>query len=333
MSVDSRNISVVVQGAVDAVVTQKCLKAVRRFLPEAELILSTWKSERTEKLDADCIVLSEDPGQDGYCFKKDNVLSDNTNRQLRSVQAGLERCSRQYTLKLRSDFYISGARFLDFFDAYDKRSSEFLWFRHRVLVCSVFSRRFSDETGFPVLFHPSDWFFFGLTEDIRDYFCRTPLVLSQEDVAYKFPDRKPYSGLMKRYAPEQYFCISWVRRHNPEIQFDDMTDWSMEKLSLSDSVLFNNFIFLDPKQLALCSKKHDTTLISCIHNYGIITNAFFESEYRRRFLGYGMPYESSGTKGKERYGTVKIMLKPVRPFVRAVKYALHLFLRFWEWCG
>ena len=44
--IDKKDISVVVQGAIDKEWTPLCLKSIRKYLPESEIILSTWGGER-----------------------------------------------------------------------------------------------------------------------------------------------------------------------------------------------------------------------------------------------------------------------------------------------
>ena len=41
--IKSEDISVVVQGAIDKVNTPKCLESIRKVLPRAEIVLSTWE--------------------------------------------------------------------------------------------------------------------------------------------------------------------------------------------------------------------------------------------------------------------------------------------------
>ena len=51
---------------------------------------------------------------------------------------------------------------------------------------SYFSRHYFSLNGkyVPLLFHPSDWFFFGLTEDIKKFFCNTECMDTKEAGSY-----------------------------------------------------------------------------------------------------------------------------------------------------
>lgn len=123
------DISVVIQGAVGTA-TQKCLTSVRRFLPEAEIVLSTWAGADTDALDFDILVQSQDPGGIRHDFAIQNVKnsSNNFNRQLLSTNAGLAKATRQYALKLRSDLMLQGTGFLTYWDLFPARNQAYSFF-------------------------------------------------------------------------------------------------------------------------------------------------------------------------------------------------------------
>ena len=60
--IDSKDISVVIQGAIDPIETKKCISSIKQYLPGAEIILSTWENSNLEGLEYDHLVLSKDPG-------------------------------------------------------------------------------------------------------------------------------------------------------------------------------------------------------------------------------------------------------------------------------
>lgn len=327
--INTKDISVVVQGAIDKINTQKCLENIRKFLTGAEIILSTWEGSDVSYLDYDVLILNKDPGIPYQNFIYNKILNVNSNRQLVSVQTGLDRCHRKYTIKLRTDFYIESTEFIKYFLFYPNRSNEYKFFENRVIVSSIFSRRFSSENGFPMPYHPSDIFLFGMTNDVKDFFCGTAIEPADEQYHYKFPDRKCYSNMTGKYAPEQYYCIEWIKRHGEKINFDDFTCWTMDKLIHSDKILFNNFIFLNPNQIGLRSSKHDFAMKNYINDYGIINNTIFENEYKNR---YDENFIKTCTV-KERYHILKIILSPLRLFVKIfLKPTIRLLCKFWKWC-
>lgn len=58
--IDTKDISVVVQGAIDKGYTPLCLKSIRKYLSESEIILSTWEESDVENLGYDVLVLNKD---------------------------------------------------------------------------------------------------------------------------------------------------------------------------------------------------------------------------------------------------------------------------------
>lgn len=285
--INSKDISVVVQGAIDKKLTPKCLKSIRKYLPDAEIILSTWENSQTEGLDYDFLLLNQDPGGYKHDFALYNKKSsiNNFNRQLVSTKSGVQKSSRQYCLKLRSDLVLNNSNFLKYWDKFNKQNEEYKIFKHRVLCSSIYSREYScNITGnsLPTPFHPSDFWFFGLTEDLKEYFNSCPKQTDEEagNWSFKYPNRLPYSSMLWRFAPEQFFCVNWVKKHYPNIQFDDWSDWNPENIELSNNILYNNFIFLDFEQSGIYSKKHSWAIENRDKIQGLITYQHFQEQYQ-----------------------------------------------------
>lgn len=276
--ISSKDISVVVQGAIDYKTIEKCLKSIRKYLPDAEIILSTWKNSDVNGLDYDILIENEDPGAiiHDFVYGVDN----NTNRQLVSTQEGLKVVKNKYILKLRTDFYLKGNNFLNYWDMFPTANINYKCFNHRVIVASVYSRETSNVNGAALPFHPSDFYFFGETEDIKKYFLNTSL-MPNEDLAnynYKYPHKKPYLTCTMRYTPEQYLCLSFFRQFQT-IDFDDWTDWNQENIELSNNLFFSNFIFLGPKESEIYSDKHSIALDNEDKIAGLITFKQFVKKY------------------------------------------------------
>ena len=282
---NSANISVVVQGAVGEV-TSKCLINIRQFLPGAEIILSTWEGTDTNGLDFDILVQSQDPGSIQHDFSIQNIKksANNFNRQLVSTSAGLANASRPYVLKLRSDLLLQQVDFLAYWDLFSSRNPTYSFFKHRVLCSSLYSREYSDQfgNGFPLPFHPSDFWIFGFYDDIRDYFdCPQQSILEGGNWTFKYPNRVPYRTQLWRYAPEQYFCLNWVKKHQKGVVFEDWSDWNLENIELSNRILYNNFIFLGSKQTGIYSPAHLNSAKRENEIPGLITHQRFLEQYKK----------------------------------------------------
>lgn len=108
--VDSSEISVIIQGPSlhnegNGSQLEACVDSIRRILPQAEIILSTWKGQSYNPDIVDYVVLSEDPGSVSNWLGQ----SWNFNRMVVSTRNGLEKASRPYTLKFRADLRLSSA--------------------------------------------------------------------------------------------------------------------------------------------------------------------------------------------------------------------------------
>lgn len=286
MSIKNFDISVVVQGGINRELTQKCLKSIRKYLPEAEIILSTWEDSDVSGLDYDILVLNNDPGgiKHDYAIYNAPRSMNNFNRQLVSTQNGVKKVSRKYILKLRTDLELTNAEFLNYWEEFSCRDDNYKVFNHRVLSSCLYSRENSCQsgTGYPTPFHPSDFWFFGETEDIKNYFLYCPPQTKEEggNWIFKYPTRVPYGTPQWRYSPEQFFCVKWVKKYYPNLQFEDWSDWNQENIELSNCILYNNFTFLGYEQSGVYSEKHLGA--ENIKNIilGLITYEKFQTRYK-----------------------------------------------------
>lgn len=284
--INSNDISVIVQGAINKELTPKCLRNIRKYLPDAEIILSTWEGSNVTGLNYDILVLNKDPGgyKHDFAVYNETRSMNNFNRQLVSTQNGIEKASHKYILKLRTDLELTSADFLKYWDKFSCRDNEHKVFNHRILCSCLYSRENSCQsgTGYPTPFHPSDFWLFGETEDIKNYFLNCPLQSKEEggNWVFKYPTRVPYQTALWRYAPEQFFCVNWIKKYYPNIQFDDWSDWNPETIDLSKKILYNNFIFLGYEQSGIFSKKHSYG--ESIKNIlqGLITYEKFQKRYK-----------------------------------------------------
>lgn len=235
------DISVVVQGAVNAKLTPVCLRSIRKHLPGAEIILSTWQGTDVSNLDYDKLVLNDDPGDSGFRDVAKNP--DNTNRQITSTINGLKQATRKYAVKLRTDFEVTGTGFLKFFDCKYKRrflSRRFRLFEHRVLILYNF---------FDYPFSVADFFMFGLTKDLIKMWD-IPLV-SPEESMWMLNHTPTNPGIYPtriqsslRYFPEMHIGINCMKKCQPNIMdlLPDYTASCKKADILNEKFIMNNFI-------------------------------------------------------------------------------------------
>lgn len=273
--VKPQEISVIIQGPVKKEDTKKVIESIRKFLSGAEIIISTWENQDIEGLDYDVIIENKDPGSEKIIDKTFNV-----NRQIVSSLEGIKKATRKYVLKLRNDNILTGTDFLNYIDKFDKRCNEFKILKNRVLTCNVFARR---ANIFP--FHPSDWVFFGLKEDVLNifdipladeaelttYFSKNPLTSYHTEgphdknfiknlpfettfIFNKYGDPSRY-----QYSPEQYIWTSFLRKYI-NLNFEHIFDITDENIRLSELSFANNLIIMDCKTFNATSLKYLTDL-------------------------------------------------------------------------
>ena len=253
-NINTEDISVVVQGSIDKVNTPICLKSIRKYLPGAEIILSTWEDSNVEGLDYDILVLNKDPGA-CLCDKAQKIYN-NVNRQILSTKNGLKKATKKYAIKIRSDMKITGTNFLTYFKKFEKRCDECKILKERVIINNLYCAN-PYETSF--LFHISDWIFFGLTDDILNIW---DIPLETEDVALYFKiHNRPVLDIIKtwlfQYIPEQYIWISFLKKNKIDFDFKYYTDINNKNLRLSELSFANNIVILNYEQFGIKFLKYD----------------------------------------------------------------------------
>lgn len=184
------------------------IAASRRAFPGARLVLSTWEDARGAVPAglADELVFSPDPGAlPPYKFGRGQP-ANNVNRQIASTRAGLARVATPFAAKLRTDCALRSRAALDAYQAWGEG--------RRLVVGSFYTLHPEGLEGFP--YHVSDWFQFGRTEQLRDYWNVEPMT---QDEARWFELQPHAAGshyFARRYrsrlAPEQYVAAAYARR-------------------------------------------------------------------------------------------------------------------------
>ncbi len=195
-----------------------CIESVRKFLPKAKIIVSTWDEERShhEQLQslADYIIYSACPAPIVSYGREDNVT-----RQIESTQAGLIKVDTLYVLKIRANILLN---------------AKTTFFRNPGNKLNI-PALISDPVKSFMLFTFPDFIQFGKLETMRllwnikieqmDYFLDTapPSVFD----IYSFPHKF-------KFAPEQRIGIAWARnrhgaspliQHQFDVNYSDFIFW------------------------------------------------------------------------------------------------------------
>ncbi len=232
----------VVQGAVarsGGFSTRQVCAAIRRWFPESEIVLSTWCGQDVDGIDADQVVLSNDPGP--------LPSSHNTNRQLLSSCEGVRRASNDLVMKVRSDVLFVSDSVLSFWERWTNHADGLRIVEHRVLVPSIFTRRPSLLAPLP--FHPSDWCMLGTRDDLLALLDVPPV--RPEESLIPIPRtaiarcQSWYGGLHAAIAPEQHIWTAALRAREPEFRFRHSWDLTPETFARSELFIANNVVVLD----------------------------------------------------------------------------------------
>jgi hypothetical protein len=245
--IDSKIISVVVQGLSVGMeesdpkkrYTDRCLKSIRKYLPDAQIIFSTWQRCDTTGLECDEIIKGEEPEPIYMAFVDGRTKLMTVNNQIISTNNGLRVADREYVLKVRSDLELKGIGFIKYFLKYNGKSGgEFL--KKRVVVLPTYNPRRRAK----ILFDPSDWMFFGLTEDIKNIFKVPEMKVDQ----LRGEKINGYYPIFENSEAEQYIWTSFLSKYIT-VNLRHPGDFSTELMEISEKSYARNLIML-PAQKA-----------------------------------------------------------------------------------
>jgi hypothetical protein len=250
---NSADISVVVQGPVvglpDAPKPERktllALESIRRVLPDAEIILSTWKGAVVTGLPYDVLVESEDPGS----FPRGDGSRYNVNRQIVSTREGLKRATRSRALKLRTDCQLLHEGFLRYFARFPRRAARHRYFFERIVGCELFFRN-PAETHLPLLFHIGDIALFGRTDDMLSLW---DVEFATEDEVVNWSARatvpwlenfKSYQQFDSRLVEEQHLWLSFLRKKRAGLNLNYSWEFTPDLAQESELTIINNFVVI-----------------------------------------------------------------------------------------
>lgn len=274
-TIDNSDISVVVQGYAEKS-TSYLISSIRKYLPKSQIILSTWDYCDIKNLEYDKLVINDDPGAVPCEIWDNYARGNNGNRQIASTKSGLEMVNTKYVLKLRSDLILLGDGFKKYFHLLSEREQEYSVFEERILIGELFSRhdfvyhRHGKEYDVPKPFHPSDWFAFGLSDDVKKLYGNVRLI-PDEELQYsklvhpEYVEKYDYKYSW-RYTTEQHIFMEAIKNKVSSDLFRDWTDWNEENIELSQKYMLNNFAFLDMARSDILNMKYIT---ACFANNGL----------------------------------------------------------------
>lgn len=266
MKIQSKDISVIVQGPInhssynfsEIGITQKCISSIRELLPDATIILSTWKKQNITVSGYDILLENDDPKGQSH----NGSLLNNVNRQIVSTIKGLQQANTKYCLKIRTDIILTSINFLELFNDDNASENDYQFLKSKVISTNLTSRNpncyFHNGFNWKLLFHISDHVHFGYKEDLEKIWD-IPLQTESEALYFlnrSFPEQFKLNEYA-RFAPEQYIATNFLHKYI-DFDFKHYADWNSYLECLSETLLLNNFIFVKDNNFSIDFEKYHT---------------------------------------------------------------------------
>lgn len=241
-------------------VTKDLMSKLRLQYPRSQLVYSTWLDTPTDAaIGANSSIFICDPG-----YQQDEKTSAQSNaiRQILGAQAGLKLVTTPYTIKLRSDLVVVGRGMIKVLNARPIQFDSPYRVTEETLMAIDFTS-INPWKSSKLLFHPCDWIYGGLTEDLVRVFAVGDLPVSQVcQVKHRGSECWALNSdaFKTRLRPEAQIWISFLQRCGIETT-QDSDDFSLELAELSHRIMIQNFMFVSLSQLGLRSLKYPQALM------------------------------------------------------------------------
>lgn len=239
-------LTILLQGKIEIEHRIPILKMVEAF-PDASFILSCWVQD---EIPEELLTINKITVVRNYDLPPPTKVGsklNNINRQLFSTREGLKHVKTEFVCKLRTDTFFKNSKVINIYNKLISSSSPPKTFTQRVLGLTLTS---INPCSGPekLLFHPCDWLFFGLTNDVASLFD-IPL-LPDED--FFVVDHSTYPA---RIRAEQYYYVEHLKKSEIST-IRNCGEYSAELYRLSDGLLLTDFILVNPAYISLVSSKH-----------------------------------------------------------------------------
>ena len=236
--------------------TLAAVQSVKKVIPGARVLISTWAGSEAESLGADQVVYSADPGCLPYGKK---ARANNVNRQIIAMSSGLDLVKTKWVLKLRSDTILTSDSMFKRWGQYRERNRYLRVFKERIITSALLTYHprtcFQGGRFTPFLFHVNDMIQFGLAEDMRKLWC-IPLMPSED---FNYFTEAQLSGKIdkigNRRVPEDYIWTSVLSSFGYPTN-DSWADFQPAMVPVSELSIVNNFHLRDHHDMGFTCLKY-----------------------------------------------------------------------------
>ena len=199
--------------------TARSLRSVRKYFPEAEIVLSTWEGEDLSGLDGlyDRLVLNKkmEPEYSAHLESCPWKAPNTYDLQQYSVNRGLKACRTKYAVRWRTDFVLQNGDFLKNYNTFnrlfDMYEADCRIFEQRVLIHKTLTvNPHAPDLAFAQ--HPADLFHFGLTEDLLRLWDGRPMPKGVYDFFCRGAGQPNPCRFASRYIIEQYLWVALLEK-------------------------------------------------------------------------------------------------------------------------
>jgi hypothetical protein len=271
MNIWRDNLTILFQGKFDQHSVDNIKKTISNISCSC-VIISCWEGDLNgvdiSELPSVKFIFSNDPGSK----KIDGYKIDNINRQIVSTKSGLDAVETEYVLKLRTDTYITSNNLIKLGNKLIgscKSTGEI--FSERVMVTNLTTLD-ADKTDH--CFHVCDWLFMGRLKDIKRVFSLE--IKPDEYFTFFSSDTSYVSEICSQHRAETALIEHVVRDKGIRINCENTLKVERMDKVISNRILYNDFIILNPWTIDLRSTKHSRL------NFWIDGGRILESQWRAK---------------------------------------------------
>lgn len=242
--------------------TARSLRSVRKYFPEAEIVLSTWEGEDLSGLDGlyDRLVLNKkmEPEYSAHLESCPWKAPNTYDLQQYSVNRGLKACRTKYAVRWRTDFVLQNGDFLKNYNTFnrlfDMYEADCRIFEQRVLIHKTLTVN-PHAPDLALAQHPADLFHFGLTEDLLRLWDGRPMPKGVYDFFCRGAGQPNPCRFASRYIIEQYLWVALLEKAGKAAAVPEYYLATSPRLKeLTDRFFVSNFLIFDQKMLGAVSK-------------------------------------------------------------------------------
>lgn len=283
IKIPNKYITFVMQGPVikNKNITKNCCISIRKYFPESKILLSTWKNTETNDLDIDKKIETHDPGANSFYYRNQKI-PNNVNRMIASSLSGLVSVNTEFSVKLRTDMYLQSNTLSTLLGVINK--SKCIYTKKKILIPS--NMAINPNRDLKLLFHPSDFFFAGLTMDLVDLY-NIPL-MNDEELNYFNSSKnnnfnENFMMLIPKFTSEQYLFYSFIKK-KIKFNFKNAFDFSKNNRIIHDEVFSNLFIMKRNTKIGINCYKYPMNFFSSTLYYAYTEYEFEKLSGKNAFI-------------------------------------------------